>query len=446
MDLLVATAGAAILIYMVYRRLHFTSMLSRQDIVTEREVLERVVHKDSPISVRVEARSDMPFMLTVKDKVPPSFKQIGGEMKCSGPVGPGRSVSLLYSLIPTDRGSYQLPPMEVHVTDPRGLFSSVLSSDPGPTLLVQASKKDLLLATLMGRRKRFDIMGRSDDRRTRTVRADFKSIRDYAPGDRFRDIDWKATSRLTRMMTKEFETERNLPTMIMMDCSLTMRELTGRHTKLDHAIALAIQAASVLKAQGNPVGLIAFDEHKVIAHRSPGRSELDDIMIALFDLPNPARTGGYPGYTWDRVESTSEDESRFLGSVGPFLVSGKRMVYDKKRTTGIYEAVRMIGTDEETGMLLILITDMETSRESIVSSLSWALKMDHRVVMISAFSWPYHAKPSGMDKETLELVYMDHTRKQEAITNLRAAGVRVLDVTPKERGDSVIGRLRRMGQ
>jgi uncharacterized protein (DUF58 family) len=265
-------------------------------------------------------------------------------------------------------------------------------------------------------------------------------------GDRFRDIDWKATSRMTRLMTREFELERNIPTMIMVDCSMSMRELTGKHTKVDHAIALAIQAASVLSAQGNPVGLIAYDEHRVLVHMRPVRSELDDVLMALFRLPNPARTGGYPGYVWEKAAGTTPDESLFMGAVGPFLVSGKRQVYDQRRTTGVHEAVRTIAMEEESGMLLVILTDLETSRDSLVSSLSEALKLNHRVVLISAFSWPYHARSGELDRSTLELMYRDHQRKQEALRNLRATGIRVIDVTPRERGDTVMGRLRRMSQ
>lgn len=44
-------------------------------------------------------------------------------------------------------------------------------------------------------------------------------VREYQPGDRFSWINWKATARRNRMMTKEFEQRRSFDVLVVMDCT-----------------------------------------------------------------------------------------------------------------------------------------------------------------------------------------------------------------------------------
>jgi uncharacterized protein (DUF58 family) len=330
------------------------------------------------------------------------------------------------------------------VTDIRGLFRCQFTLDPGTEVFVRASKKELALAALMSKRKRFEITGPAHRRHTRTHRADFRTVRDYVPGDRFRDIDWKATSRLTKLMTKVFEQETNLPTVLLMDTTLGMRELTGRHSKIDHAVALALQLATVLDSFNHPVGLVSFDETRVIEHLSPGKHDLDDILISLHGLPDPVETGGYPGSAPGMSQVPPDQAQGMLGPLGPFLVKGRRASYGRSATTGIFEAVRCLELEEESGLLVILISDLETNQPSIIKALKMAISRKHRVVVVSPFSWYYHLTPENVTVERLEQAYEEWNSKQSLLNTLRAAGVRVMDIGPMERGERVVQNLRGM--
>lgn len=441
-NVLVAIAGAMVLLYLVYSRLRFRDDLQRMDMEIKREILDRISHKDSPVTVRLEIRTARPIHISVKDTLPSGFERGEGSMSGEGWTAPGRPLSFTYSMVPRERGEILFEPLDMTMTGSRGLFRSRERVDTDASVYVHPSKRELAMAALMGRKKRLEMTKKSSSRQVRTQRSDFKSIREYMPGDRFKDIDWKAVSRLTKLMTREFDVESNVPTMILLDSSMTMRELVGRFTKLDHAVAVAVQIASVLTSQGNPVGLVKYDEHSVLEHLSPGQVDLDDLLISFFRMPNPVRTGGYPGYQWDRQEPGSGDEAPFMRSIGPFLV-GKRPAYDSRRTTGIYEAVRTIGMRDETGMMLLIITDLETNRGSMRSAVSMAMERNHRVMLASAFSWSYHLYEGALNKDMLEKMYDDNASRQVFISKLRSAGVKVIDLSPKERGDAVMRAIRR---
>ena len=445
-NLFVAAAGSAIVFYLTYRLLSFKKKVDRIELKLIREPMERVIHKESPITLRAEVESDETLGVYVKDSIPEHFSLRSGDGELKGTVYPEKPLSSIYTIVPHERGYFELDPIKLDLIESRGLFVYETSRKAKTPLLVQASKRELAMAKLMARKKQFEITGKTNRRHTRTTRADFKSVREYMPGDRFRDIDWKAASRLTKLMTKEFEIESRLPTVIMMDTSVSMKELVKKRTKMDHAIAIGIKVANLLEVQGNPVGLITYDEHRINEFIHPGKATLDEVMLGLFKLPNPTVSASYPGLSSEESPPLTEASRRFLEKVGPLLVAGRRKVLKPETTTGIFEAMREIKKTEETGLLIVLISDLETNRFAIPNAMTIALKQKHRVVVISPFSWPYHLEGMRIDEETAERMYHDYMEKQSLLNSLRDAGIRVIEVSTKEKGERVLAIFRRMSQ
>jgi len=444
-NLLSALCGSGLLFYLAYRRLEFDDLRRKIRIGLKRELLEKVAHRGSRTNVRVEVRADETVGVKMSDGIPKEFKLDSGDTLIEGTLHPESPLSTTYGVMPQERGYFRFPPVEIILREARDLFTGPVIKDPGTVVLVQASKRELKMAHLMARRKHFEITGRAGSDLSRTHRSDFKSIRDYMPGDRFRDIDWKAGSRLTKLMTKEFETETNLPTMIMVDSSLSMRELVSKRTKLDHAISLAIQIALILDSKSHPVGFVAFDENKVLDSVKPARGRVDDVLIGLFRLPNPVETRRYPGPRADETPPQGDKTAVFVDSLGPFLMKGERASYSPERISGIYEAFRSIQETDEGHRLIVLITDLETNRFAVKRAISLSLKRKNRVLLISPISWTYHLEAEDLTEEKLERAYGDHQNRQGFLRDLRNSGVRVVEIGSGERGDNVVRAIRRLG-
>ncbi|MGA1820917.1 MAG: DUF58 domain-containing protein [Thermoplasmatota archaeon] len=445
-NLFVAAAGSAVLFYLAYNLMEYRKKISRIELVFEREPMDRIIHKSSPLTVRIQVSASETLGIRFTERIPSRFRLVQGETGHDGILFPEKPVTINYTIVPLDRGYHKLNPLEVVLTDSRGLFRRNMEYDDGLHLFVQASKQEISMARLMAKRKQFEITGLAHKRHTRTTRTEFKSIREYIPGDRFRDIDWKAASRLTRLMTKEYDLETRLPTIILMDSSLSMRELVGRRSKLDHAISIGLQVATLLKVQGHPVGLIAFDEHRVIREIHPVGTSLDEVLLGLFQLPNPTRTGGYPGMPETVPVGEGKAVGKFMDNIGPFLVKGRRGSYSSERTTGVFEAVRCIKSDEGTGFLLVVISDLETNNTAVTKALALAKMQNNRVIVISPFSWPYHVSTGDIDLLTFEEMYEDLNAKQLYLNGLRSNGIRVIEMSVGERGDRLVSTLRRMSQ
>ena len=89
---------------------------------------------------------------------------------------------------------------------------------------------------------------------------EFAEHKEYAPGDDIRRIDWKAVGRVDRYYIKRFEDETEMRTFLLVDASASMGYGRTGVTKLTYASYLAAALAYLLAQQGDPAGLMLFDE------------------------------------------------------------------------------------------------------------------------------------------------------------------------------------------
>jgi hypothetical protein len=63
-----------------------------------------------------------------------------------------------------------------------------------------------------------------------------EALRDYKRDDDYRAIDWKATARRQKLITREYQQERNQSVLCMLDCGRLMTAETQGLSQLDHAL------------------------------------------------------------------------------------------------------------------------------------------------------------------------------------------------------------------
>jgi uncharacterized protein (DUF58 family) len=94
--------------------------------------------------------------------------------------------------------------------------------------------------------------------RIRGIGREFESLREYQPGDEYRDICWTAAARRGRLVTRVYQIERSQMIWIVIDCGRLMRARVGDVSKLDHAVNAALSLAQVALYSGDRVGLMAY--------------------------------------------------------------------------------------------------------------------------------------------------------------------------------------------
>jgi len=94
--------------------------------------------------------------------------------------------------------------------------------------------------------------------RQRGVGREFESLREYQPGDEFRNICWTATARRGKHVTKLFQVERSQAIWIIMDAGRLLRARVGDLSKLDLSVNAALSLAQIALYSGDRVGLIVY--------------------------------------------------------------------------------------------------------------------------------------------------------------------------------------------
>jgi uncharacterized protein (DUF58 family) len=121
--------------------------------------------------------------------------------------------------------------------------------------------------------------------RLRGAGTEFETLREYLPGDGFRQINWKATARHGQLMVEQYEVERSQNVLVLLDAGRLMTPRIGPQRKFDYALTAALSVAQIAQAAGDNVGLTAFAAKSVLAI-PPRRGAAHVAMLtrAAYDL------------------------------------------------------------------------------------------------------------------------------------------------------------------
>ena len=120
--------------------------------------------------------------------------------------------------------------------------------------------------------------------RLRGTGTELENLRDWAPGDQFRSIEWKATARRGRLMVAEYEVERSQNVMIVLDAGRLMTPRVDEQRKFDYAITAALSVASIASLANDKIGLVAFAGEILRAQAPRSGRSISSIAAQVHDL------------------------------------------------------------------------------------------------------------------------------------------------------------------
>ncbi|MEZ5708522.1 MAG: DUF58 domain-containing protein [Blastomonas sp.] len=95
-------------------------------------------------------------------------------------------------------------------------------------------------------------------RKMRGEGSEFEALSDFQAGMDRRSIDWKQSARHSRLLAKEFDTERNNQIVFALDCGSDMCEPVAGIPRIDRAVSAALLTAYVALKAGDRARLFAF--------------------------------------------------------------------------------------------------------------------------------------------------------------------------------------------
>lgn len=275
-----AAWDAALLLLLVAERV---AGVRRTWLEVERTLPDKVcVGEDNACALTFRSFAWLPLTVKAIEGWPSEFAAEPGELGVR--VEAYRSETVPYVLRPGGRGEFTLGPVQVRVRSPLGLIERRLSFGEPAKVRVYPNLKDLRRYDLLSRRR---LLAQHGIRAVRKVGEgrEFERLREYAPGDELRAIDWKATARRRRPVSRVHETERGQNVLILLDAGRLMAASTGGLTKLDYAINAALMLGYVALRNGDRVGLSVFSSDvESFSLPRAGRAALARLMDALVPL------------------------------------------------------------------------------------------------------------------------------------------------------------------
>ncbi len=87
---------------------------------------------------------------------------------------------------------------------------------------------------------------------------EFHQLREYRIGDSLRQIDWRASSRLNKLISKEYQEEKDQNIVFLLDCGRRMRTHDQQLSHFDHSLNAMLLLAYIGLKQGDAVGFLSF--------------------------------------------------------------------------------------------------------------------------------------------------------------------------------------------
>lgn len=269
------------------------------------------------VTLHAKSRARLPVGLTIRDEPPETWPVKNEEPprwrdgvilpalpRVAVRVEPGREGSSRYDLTPTRRGDFRFGVLTARYGTALGFWVRQMQVQPDET----SSSARVYPDTSEVRRYELALReGKLRDvglhiLRLRGRGTEFESLREYTSDDEYKSINWKASARRGKLISTNYEIERDQTVLICLDCGRMMTSMAVSKThkplgtdetgteisqtplsKLDCAINATVLLAHVAASMGDSVGLLLFSDG-ILKYLPPrkGRTQTGAIIEALY--------------------------------------------------------------------------------------------------------------------------------------------------------------------
>jgi uncharacterized protein (DUF58 family) len=238
------------------------------------------VGAENEVRLNVANNTPRPLVLVLKDEYPPQMKLAGlreGKMR----VAAQNSAALVYGLTPPKRGVFVFGSIAVRYLSRFGLAWREKRLGDAQSVKVYPNMRRAREAELKALGARSLV---SSHRKTswRGEGREFESMRDYVRGDELRHVSWTATARRGKLVTRQYQVERDQTILIAIDAGRLMTARIEQETKLDSAVHATLALMSAAARGGDNSGLVVFGR-RIQAFLPPrrGREHMEAALEAL---------------------------------------------------------------------------------------------------------------------------------------------------------------------
>lgn len=259
---------------------------------------------ENRVVVRIENHSPRTIRAIARDEFPPQFRAVRLFLDASAlesspafaptpfTLKPRAPLNLIYHVNPPRRGDYQFGDLNLRWWGVLGLTIRQARFAASAPVKVYPNLLDIRKYDLQARKGMLQEIGLRQARMLGSG-TEFERLREYQLDDEFRKIDWKATARRGKPVTREFETEKSQTVMCLLDAGRLMRppvndaaNQTGHAlAKIDYSINAVLMLSYVAALRGDRVGLLTFADEvtNYVAPRA-GRGQFYKMLAILYAI------------------------------------------------------------------------------------------------------------------------------------------------------------------
>jgi uncharacterized protein (DUF58 family) len=208
------------------------------------------------------------------------------------PLAPGQWVEIRYEVRPLERGEHHFARIEARLSSRLGLWERRVWLGAAAVTRVYPNFAALTKYALFATDQRLSQIGVLQ-RQRRGEGVDFHQLREYREGDVQRQIDWKATARSRKLISREYQDERDQQVIFVIDCGRRLAARDGELAHFDHLLNAALLLAYVGLRQGDAVGLLTVGGHSRFMAPRKAAATVKVMLNLLYDLQPTLLTTDY---------------------------------------------------------------------------------------------------------------------------------------------------------
>jgi uncharacterized protein (DUF58 family) len=257
---------------------------------------ERQVQNSLPLGVwsgvvlRIHNSTQTPRIIEIFDDYPIHSDIKGLPQMFTLPAGAG--IETHYRLCPQQRGAAHFAGIHLLIRSPWQFWKQFRYLPVTTNVRVYPNFATTTKYALLATENRLGQLGiRKIQRRGEGL--EFHQLREYHAGDALRQIDWNATSRYKRLISKEYQDERDQQIVFLIDCGRRMLAQDGPLSHFDHTLNAILLLCYVALRQGDALGLLTFSgQHRWLTPRK-GMQTMNVILNTVYDLQPSTQTSDY---------------------------------------------------------------------------------------------------------------------------------------------------------
>jgi uncharacterized protein (DUF58 family) len=361
------------------------------------------------VALRLHNASRLALDCELHDHYPASIEAEGLPRRLA--LAAGQWGELRYQARPIARGEARFGATELRIFSPLKLFQIRRFSGQSSPIRVYPNFRALARYTLLATDNRLSQIGVLQVRR-RGEGMEFHQLREYRQGDSQRAIDWKATSRVARLVSREYEDEKDQRVLLVLDCGRRMAAKDGELSHFDHTLNAALLLAHVALRQGDAVGMLTIGGISRYCEPRKSIAAVHAIMNRMYDVEP---TLAVPDY---------------------------------------YRAATEVMRQVRRRALVILLTNLRDEDDDGLLPALALLRSRHLVVLASLreaiLSRALTARVDSFDRAVTHAAAADYLALRERVfRRIGASGVMTLDVEPEKLPITLVNRyleLKRSGR